>query len=146
VVPWLLAGYLFLGVYYNLATWFKLTDKTEYGTWLTLTGAGITIATSFVLVPQIGYMGFAIAFALSGFMMLLLCYYFGQKYYPVPYDVASAIGYIGGGALLIYASSQVKIADLWVSVPIHMGVLAIFGIIVFLLERKNIPALRRRRG
>ena len=143
VVPWLLAGYLFLGVYYNLATWFKLTDKTEYGTWLTLTGAGITIATSFVLVPQIGYMGFAFAFALSGFIMLALCYYFGQKFYPVPYDIASALGYIGGGALLIYTSSLFKIPDLLISVPVHMGVLAIFSVVVFLVERKNIPAFRR---
>ena len=144
VVPWLLAGYLFLGVYYNLATWFKLTDKTQYGTWLTLTGAGITIATSFLLVPHIGYLGFAISFALSGFTMLSLCYYFGQKFYPVPYDVVSALGYIGGGALLIYGSSLVKIPDLWVSVPIHMGVFAACLVVVFLLERKNIPALRRK--
>lgn len=143
VVPWLLAGYLFLGVYYNLATWFKLTDKTEYGTWLTLSGAGITIATSFLLVPQIGYLGFAIAFALSGFIMLSLCYVFGQKYYPVPYDVTSALGYIGGGALLIYGSSLVKISNLWVSVPIHMTLFAVCLVIVFLLERKNIPQLRR---
>ena len=144
VVPWLLAGYLFLGVYYNLATWFKLTDKTEYGTWLTLTGAGITIATSFVLVPHIGYHGFAIAFALSGFVMLALCYYFGQKYYPVPYDVTSAIGYIGGGALLIYASSLFKIPNLWISVPVHMAIFAVCAAVVFLVEKKNIPALRRR--
>lgn len=144
VVPWLLAGYLFLGVYYNLATWFKLTDKTQYGTWLTLTGAGITIATSFLLVPHIGYLGFAIAFALSGFIMLSLCYYFGQKFYPVPYDVPSALGYIGGGALLIYGSSLVKIPDLWVSVPLHMGVFAACLVVVFFLERKNIPALRRK--
>ncbi|GGN14255.1 polysaccharide biosynthesis protein [Dyadobacter beijingensis] len=144
VVPWLLAGYLFLGVYYNLATWFKLTDKTQYGTWLTLTGAGITIATSFLLVPQIGYMGFAIAFALSGFIMLSLCYYFGQKYYPVPYDIPSALGYIGGGALLIYASSLFKIPDLRVSVPVHMALFTLCVVVVFVLERKNIPALKRR--
>jgi hypothetical protein len=72
VVPWLLAGYMFLGIYYNLATWFKLTDKTQYGTWLTLTGALITIVSSFLLVPQIGYLGFAIAFALSGLQCFAL--------------------------------------------------------------------------
>ncbi|TLV00099.1 lipopolysaccharide biosynthesis protein [Dyadobacter luticola] len=144
VVPWLLAGYLFLGVYYNLATWFKLTDKTQYGTWLTLTGAAITITTSFILVPQIGYLGFAIAFAASGFITLSLCYYFGQKYYPVPYDVASALGYIGGGALLIYGSSLLKIPNLLVSVPVHMALFTAFAGVAFFLERKNVPFLRRR--
>ncbi|MCF0062059.1 oligosaccharide flippase family protein [Dyadobacter chenwenxiniae] len=144
VVPWLLAGYLFLGVYYNLATWFKLTDKTEYGTWLTLMGAAITIATSFMLVPQIGYLGFAIAFAASSFIMVALCYYFGQKYYPVPYDVLSAVGYIGIGGLVITASTFVKIPNLYIAVPVHMLVLALFAFVVFLIERKNIPFLNRR--
>jgi O-antigen/teichoic acid export membrane protein len=144
VVPWLLAGYLFLGVYYNLATWFKLTDKTQYGTWLTLTGAAITIASSFILVPVIGYLGFAIAFAASGFTMLSLCYYFGQKYYPVPYDVASALGYIGVGTLLIYASTWVKIPNLFISVPVHMAVFAIFAGGIFFIERKNIPFLNKK--
>ena len=143
IVPWLLAGHLFLGVYYNLATWFKLTDKTQYGTWLTLTGAFITIVTSFILVPNIGYLGFAIAFAVSGFTMVALCYYFGQKYYPVPYDVVSALGYIGVGALLIFSSTLFKIQDLWISVPVHMFVLAVFAAIIFFIERKNLPSRQK---
>ena len=144
VVPWLLAGYLFLGIYYNLAAWFKLADKTQYGTWFTLIGAGITIVCSFILVPRIGYLGFAVAFALSGFTTLCLCYYFGQKYYPVPYDVTSALGYIGVGAALIYGSSFVKIPDLWLSVLVHTSVLAVFVMCVFFLERKNIQFLKNR--
>jgi O-antigen/teichoic acid export membrane protein len=144
VVPWLLAGYMFLGIYYNLTTWFKLTDKTQYGTWFTLTGAFITMGSSFLLVPQIGYLGFAIAFALSGFIMLGLSYYFGQKFYPVPYDVVSALGYIAGGALVIYVSSFFKIHDLWISVPVHMGIFLLFAAGAFLSERKNIPFLNKR--
>jgi len=144
VVPWLLAGHLFLGVYYNLATWFKLTDKTQYGTWLTLAGAFITIATSFILVPNIGYLGFAVAFAVSGFIMVALCYYFGQKYYPVPYDVISALGYIGIGALLIFVSTLFKISELWISVPVHMFILAVFSAVIFFIERKNLPVAQKR--
>jgi O-antigen/teichoic acid export membrane protein len=109
-----------------------------------LTGALITIVSSFLLVPQIGYLGFAIAFALSGFTMLSLCYYFGQKYYPVPYDVTSALGYIGAGTLLIYASTLFKINDLMISVPVHMAVLAVFLGCVFLIERRNIPFLKKK--
>ncbi|WP_031529745.1 lipopolysaccharide biosynthesis protein [Dyadobacter crusticola] len=143
VVPWLLAGYLFLGIYYNIATWFKLTDQTQYGTWFTLTGAGITIITSFLLVPQIGYLGFAVAFALSGLVMLVLCYYYGQKFYPVPYDVKSALGYLAGGGALIFLSSLVKIPELWLSATLHIILFALFAAVVFMLERKNLPAFRR---
>ncbi|QRR02675.1 lipopolysaccharide biosynthesis protein [Dyadobacter sandarakinus] len=146
IVPWLLAGYLFLGIYYNLATWFKLTDKTHYGTWLTLSGAAVTIITSFILVPRIGYLGFAIAFALSGFWMLAACYFLGQKYYPVPYNVTSALGYIGAATLVIFASSSLKIEELHIAVPVHMLIFAVFAGAVFLIEKRNLPFFRRKQA
>jgi O-antigen/teichoic acid export membrane protein len=144
-VPWLLSAFLFLGIYYNLAAWFKLTNKTQYGTYLTLTGAAVVITLNFILVPQIGYLGCAIAFASSSFVMMVLCYYFGQKYYPVPYDVRSALKYIACGGVVIYASTLLKIPNLWISVPVHMVILAVFSAGIFLLERKNIPFLQRNK-
>jgi hypothetical protein len=93
---------------------------------------------------MIGYLGFAIAFALSGFIMLSLCYYFGQKFYPVPYDVISATGYIGAGAIVIYGSTFIRIPDLWISVPVHMAVLAVLMLVAFLIERKNLPAFKKK--
>lgn len=137
VVPWLLAGFLFLGVYYNLAAWFKLTDKTQYGTYLSLTGAAVVIALNYLLVPHLGYLGCAIAFASSSFTMMVLCYYFGQKYYPVPYHIASAAVYIIGGALLIYLLSFWKTDDLLVSFFVHTLVLLSVCLLVFLFERKE---------
>ena len=145
VVPWLLAGYMFLGIYYNIATWFKLTDKTEYGTWLTLTGAFITIVLNIILVPQIGYLGCAIAFAVSGFIMVALCYIFGQKHYPVPYEIPSALIYVALGILFIAGSMAFKIADLRISVPVHIVAFLIFAGIIFLAERKNIPFLQKHK-
>jgi O-antigen/teichoic acid export membrane protein len=141
VVPWLLAGFLFLGIYYNLATWFKLTDKTQYGTFLTLTGALTVAVLNVILVPRIGYLGCAVAFACSGFTMMSLCYYFGQKYYPVPYDVKSALAYISAASVVIYASSQFPITDLTVSVAVHMLVFALFAAVVFWIERNSLPFL-----
>ena len=57
IVPYLLLGYLLLGVYYNLSIWFKLTDKTYYGIWLTVIGAIINIVLNKLLIPQLGYWG-----------------------------------------------------------------------------------------
>jgi O-antigen/teichoic acid export membrane protein len=145
VVPWLLAGYLFLGIYYNISTWFKLTDRTQFGTWLTVGGAFLNIALSFILVPLIGYLGFAIAFAASGFSMVALCYYFGQIHYPVPYEVVSGLGYMATGGLLIYFSGLFKIENLWISVPVHLLMVVLFGLGILFLERKNLPFLRNKR-
>ncbi len=87
VVPLLLLGYLFLGVYYNFTVWFKLTDRTYFGTILTAGGAVITIAANYVLIPVAGYMGSSWATLLCYFSMAAACYWFGQKYYPIPYAV-----------------------------------------------------------
>jgi len=143
VVPFLLAGFLFLGVYYNLATWFKLTDKTQYGTFLTLTGASVVAILNIILVPRIGYLGCAIAFACSGFTMMSLCYYFGQKFYPVPYQVKSALAYIGTASLLIYLSSIFKIPDLTVAVPIHILVFILFACAALWIEKDALPFFQR---
>lgn len=143
VVPWLLAGFLFLGIYYNLAAWFKLTDKTEYGTYLSLTGAAVVISLNYILVPVMGYMGCAVAFAASGFVMMILCYYFGQKYYPVPYETGSALAYIAGSVLLICLASLWKISDLLLSFLFHSFILLCVFLVVFLIERKNRPGYRK---
>lgn len=143
VVPWLLAGFLFLGIYYNLAAWFKLTDRTEYGTYLSITGAAVVILLNYILVPVMGYMGCAVAFAVSGFVMMVLCYYFGQKYYPVPYETVSAAGYIAGSALLIYLASFWKISDLALSFLVHSLILLCVFLAVFLIERKKQAGYRR---
>ncbi|RZK30828.1 MAG: polysaccharide biosynthesis protein [Hymenobacter sp.] len=69
VVPILLLANLFLGVYYNLSVWFKLTDKTYYGTYIGAAGAVLTVGLNFVLIPVLGYMGSAWATLACYFLM-----------------------------------------------------------------------------
>ncbi|GAB2570821.1 polysaccharide biosynthesis protein [Spirosoma areae] len=144
IVPLLLLGNLFLGVYQNIGLWFKLTDKTKFGTFFTVVGAAITIVGNIVLIPIIGYMGCAVAFLASSFVMLVLCYALGNKYYPVPYNVLSAVGYLVGAGLLIWASWQFPIADLWIGVPIHMALFGLFIFVVLFVERDTIRPMVRR--
>ncbi|TDB68911.1 polysaccharide biosynthesis C-terminal domain-containing protein [Arundinibacter roseus] len=144
VVPWLLLGFLFLGVYYNLAAWFKLTDKTHYGTYLTLTGASTTALLNILLVPHLGYFGCALAFAGSGSLMAGLCYYFGQKFYPVPYNLSSALGYIGVGGLFIYAASWIVLPDFWQTFVVKALLFLVFIITTLLIERQTLPPQLRR--
>ncbi len=142
VVPWLLAGFLFLGIYYNIATWFKLTDKTQYGTYFAVGGAAVVILLNLILVPWIGYLGCAIAFAVSGFTMMCLCYYFGQKFYSVPYEIKTGLAYLAAAALLICASSFFKISDIWISVPVHTLIILVFAFAIAWQERDSLPFFR----
>jgi len=147
VVPLLLLANLFLGVYYNISFWFKLSDKTQFGTLITVIGAAVTIAGNIVLIPLLGYMGCAIAFLVSSFVMMVICYGLGEKYYPVPYHVGSAVGYILGAGLLIYASEYIRIPNLWLAVPYHMALFGLFFAVVLVIERNTfLPALKRFRS
>lgn len=106
IVPFLLLANLFLGLYYNIAIWYKLSDKTRFGAYISIFGAGITIIGNILLIPyfisqgQAGYLGSAWATLICYFCMVILAYTLGQKHYPIPYQIkriglyiASAIAY-----------------------------------------------------
>jgi len=144
VVPVLLLANLFLGVYYNISVWFKLNNKTYFGTLITFIGLGITIIANIMLIPRIGYMGCAIAFLISCFSMTALCYLLGQRYYPVPYKIESALGYIFSAGLLIYCVMQIRFDNLWFSIPYHTILLLLYTACVVIVERKTIIPLKIR--
>lgn len=142
VVPILLLGYLFLGVYYNFSVWFKLTDRTYYGTIITVGGAVLTIALNFILIPIAGYMGSSWASLLCYFLMAVSCYILGQRYYPIPYKNAQSTAYILLACFLIWFAEKVPLTNPLSAVGLHWLLMAVFLIIVYLIERKGIKESR----
>ena len=94
VVPLLALGNIFLGIYYNLSVWYKLTNKNTWGAVITVAGAVITIVLNIVLIPRLHYTGAAIATFCCYLFMMLSSYLLGQKYYPVPYTVKKLLAYL----------------------------------------------------
>jgi len=94
VVPLLALGNIFLGIYYNLSVWYKLTNKNTYGAVITVIGAAITIALNIVLIPRLHYTGAALATFCCYLFMMVSSYVLGQKYYPVPYAVKKLTAYV----------------------------------------------------
>lgn len=87
VVPILLMANLFLGIYVNLSIWYKLTDRTGMGAWISMAAAFITLGLNFWWIPLIGYRGSAWAHLVCYGGMALVSYLLGRHYYPVPYPV-----------------------------------------------------------
>jgi len=87
VVSILLLANLFLGIYYNLSIWYKLTEKTIYGAYLSFFGAIITLILNFILIPKIGFVGSAWATLICYFSMTVASYYIGSKHFPIPYQL-----------------------------------------------------------
>ena len=100
IVPVILLANLFLGVYYNLSIWFKLTDKTRYGMYFSLAGAIITLVLNLALIPIMGIMASAWATLAAYLSMVLLSYFYGRKYYPIPYSLKKS------GLLLVLATAM----------------------------------------
>ena len=94
IVPILLLANLFLGMYYNMSVWYKLTDKTAFATIIPLAGAAITILMNYFLIPVLGYAGAAWATLGCYFSMVLLSWLIGQRYYFVPYNIKKLSAYI----------------------------------------------------
>ena len=138
IVPVLLLAYLFLGVYYNMSVWFKLTNKTYYGTIITFIGVVITILGNFILIPVAGYMGSSIAALLCYATMAITCYAIGQRYYPIPYTVRQDVAYIIITYLIIQGVSMISMDSLWATVGFHISVVLLFCGVIFLIERKNL--------
>ena len=95
VVPIMLLSYIFIGIYYNLTVWYKLTDNTQYGTYIVLCGAALSVIFNWLLIPTWGYYACAWGTLLSNTLMMVLSYMWGQRFYPVPYNVPKLIGYLG---------------------------------------------------
>lgn len=106
IVPILLLANLFLGVYYNMSIWYKLTDKTAFATIIPLAGAAITIALNYFLIPRLGYAGAAWATLGCYFSMVILSWIIGQKHYYVPYNIKKLSAYIITSVLLCMLGLQ----------------------------------------
>ncbi|MEQ8359968.1 MAG: oligosaccharide flippase family protein [Cytophagales bacterium] len=134
VVPVLLLAKFFLGVYYNLSIWFKLTDKTRFGMYFSFIGAGITIVANFILIPLIGYMGSAFSAFLAYLSMMILCYIYGQKNYPIPYKIGNAFTYILVGLGIIMLDFFWRPDNQILATLYHLGLILLFLIITFFKE------------
>lgn len=134
IVPIVLLANLCLGIYFNLAIWYKLTDKTRFGMYISIIGAVITIAFNYLMIPKIGFMACAWATLIAYGSMMLISYQVGKKFYPVPYDVLRISSYLCF-ATVISAVSYYRFNENYYMSTIL--VLVFLGII-FLLEKKEI--------
>ena len=95
VVPLIILANFFLGIYNNLSVWYKLTDKTIIGAYISIVGAIVTLGLNYLLIPKYSYYGSAIATISAYGSMMFISYILGNKYYPIPYDMEKIGAYLG---------------------------------------------------
>ncbi len=140
IVPLILLANLFLGIYHNLSVWYKVTDRTKYGAYISVFAAIVTLVLNYVLIPIIGYMGSAVATLAAYGSMMVLSYLYGRKYYDVPYEVKKISGYlimaIGFSAISYYAFN----GNIWIGTAL----LLLFTAIMFYSEKTEFLKIIRK--
>ena len=138
IVPILLMASLFLGLYYNLSIWFKITDKTYFGTIISVSAAIITIGLNFLLIPYFGYEGSAVTTLIVYFYMCLFAYFTGRKHYPVRYNIKKIGFYLLLTTILLCAGWNINFPSGMITQVLKEGLVVLFVLIVFMVERKKL--------
>ena len=135
VVPIVMLGELFFGIYFNLSLWYKLTDQTYWGAYFSAIGCVATVAIILLFGPHYGYMACAWASFACNLIMMLLSYFIGQKKYPIQYDLKSALAYTALAAVL-YAASTLKLEPSWLQYPYRTVLLVIY---IIVMVKRDLP-------
>jgi O-antigen/teichoic acid export membrane protein len=134
IVPLILIANLCLGIYHNLSVWYKVTDRTKFGAYISVFGAIITLALNFWLIPIMEYRGSAIATLVAYASMMVVSYYYGQKYYPIPYNLKKM-------SLYLLVSSAFSVISFYVyreNYVVGISLLLVFLLLVVMLEKNQI--------
>ncbi|WP_233260764.1 lipopolysaccharide biosynthesis protein [Pedobacter sp. HMWF019] len=136
-VPYLLFGYVCLGIYMNLSVWYRLSDQTRYGLYISLVGAVFTIVMNIVLIPKYSYMGSAWVSMMAYLIIMVISYLLGQKYYPIPYNLKRTLGYLATSIVLVYLSFYTFKQNIYIG----NGLLILFVAGIYFMEKDDIKKI-----
>jgi len=145
IVPLILFGYLFNGLYVIFTAGIYIEEKSIYIPLITGIGAAVNIGVNFLLIPVWGLMGAAFATFAAYLVMAGGLYIVTQKFYKIEYEIAKltkifiAILIVGGIYYYLYYTNHLFL--------IYKFILLIFFsafIYFFVFEKKEIDFLRTR--
>jgi O-antigen/teichoic acid export membrane protein len=140
VVPIILIANFCLGIYHNLSVWYKITDRTKFGAYISIIGAIVTLAINIAFIKAYSYKASAIATLIAYATMMCLSYYFGRKYYPIPYNLKK-IGLYLGTSIGLSLLSFYQFRENYI---IGISMLVVFLGIIYFYEKEEIQRIIKR--
>jgi O-antigen/teichoic acid export membrane protein len=86
IVPIILLGYLFHGIYVNFQAGIYIKEKTKFFPYITFSGAIVNLVINILFIPKYGIWGAAFATLFSYLTMALIAFIFSNKTYPIIYE------------------------------------------------------------
>ncbi|PQA91633.1 polysaccharide biosynthesis protein [Chryseobacterium shigense] len=140
IIPIIVIANLFFGIYYNLSTWYKVTDRTRVGTYISWTGAIITIILNFLFLKKYGFMVSAWVTLVAYFVMMVLSYFLGQKYYPIPYRMKKISFFIALLAVFSYVIVELFDYNFWIG---NLLFLVYAGVLIYSEKEMLLSRIRK---
>jgi O-antigen/teichoic acid export membrane protein len=109
-------------------------------------GAVVSVVGIALLVPILGFMGAALSTVACYAVMAIICYLYGQKYYPIPYQTRSGLGYLVLAFTLSCGGFYVQTEDIYLDFLIKNSGAFIFLGVVLLRERKFFTSLLEKKS
>lgn len=106
-IYFLLLANFFFGVYYNLSFWYKFSDRTYWGSMISIIGLTTNALLNIFLVPVLGMTGSALALLFCYLIMCGISFHKGKTHFPVNWDFKRFI------VLLISALSLSVLSRWW---------------------------------
>lgn len=142
IIPVILFNYVMLGIYMNLSVWYKLSDQTRYGLYISGIGALITIILCYLLIPRYSYVGAIYVTSITYLVMVFLSYFWGQKNYPIPYKILKIGTYMLVGIIIVYIHYTAFDRNFWIG---NIMLIAYIMGTVF-VERKTILRIMKAKN
>lgn len=142
VIPLIILANFFLGIYTNLSVWYKLTNQTHIGAYISIVGAIITLVLNYLLIPIMSYYGSAIATIAAYGTMMIISYFLGNKYYPIPYDMKKISAYLGVSILFSTVYFYLFRENYFVGVPMLIA----FTYFIYYNEKEIINRIIKRKA
>jgi O-antigen/teichoic acid export membrane protein len=136
VVPILLMANVFLGIYYNQSVWYKLSGKTQFGAYIAIFGALVTVFINVIFIPKFGFNACAWATLIVYFLQMIASYFLGQRFYPIPYNQKKFALYIGASLALFFIGNLIQTASTIFNLLFNNILIVSFIMLVYILERK----------
>lgn len=145
ILPVILFAYIFQGIFFNLSIWYKLTDKNHYGAWFSAIGTAVILLGNILFVPKYSYWASVWSSFAGFFVIMVLSFFFGQKYMPVNYNLKKLGLYALLAVGLFVISLFVKTSCVVLNLAVKTAFLVIFVLVVikYDLPLKEIPYLNR---
>ena len=144
VVPIVMMAEIFMGIYFNLSFWYKLTDQTWWGAIFSAIGCAVLLAVNFIFVPRYSYM----ACAWGGFAgygtCMVLSYFVGQKKAPIPYDLKSAFIYFALALALFYVQKVLHFNNTILTLAVNTALMLVFVAAICWFERNLLKEVMKK--